>query len=127
MKALTRWDSFKELENLQSHCAKLFALMSTPIERPGLELMTAMYWSPFADLIEHDTEWLVQADLPEVRKNSLKGAPENGVLCVTGEPKHRKEGTQTQPQQSPFVRRLTLPAEARNAKVRAEFKGGVLK
>ena len=35
-------------------------------------------WAPSVDIIEDDKEWLVKADLPEVKKEDVKVTVENG-------------------------------------------------
>jgi HSP20 family protein len=43
------------------------------------------------DITEDDKEWLVKADLPEVKKEDVKVSVENAVLTITVERKLEKE------------------------------------
>lgn len=131
MNTLTRWDPFKEMEDMQSRMAKLFGL--TPA-RPGngQELMTVSEWSPSVDIIEDEKEWLVKADLPEVKKEDVKVTVENGVLTITGERKFEKEEKdkkyhRIERSYGNFLRSFALPEGADGGKVAADFKDGVLK
>ena len=82
MNTLIRWDPFKEMEDLQSRLTKLFGLTPARTENGGRELMTITEWAPSVDIIEDEKEWLVKADLPEVKKEEVRVTVENGVLCA---------------------------------------------
>ena len=84
------------------------------------------------DITEDDKEYLVKADLPEVKKEDVKVTVEDGVLTITGERKIEKEEKdkkyhRIERSYGNFLRSFTLPDAADGAKVRAEFKDGVLK
>jgi len=132
MNASIRWDPFKEMEDLQSRFSRLFGLTPARTENGGQELMTITEWAPSVDIIEDEKEWLVKADLPEVKKEEVKVTVENGVLTITGERKFEKEEKdkkyhRIERSYGNFLRRFTLPEGADSAKVNAEFKDGVLK
>ncbi|PYK96992.1 MAG: heat-shock protein Hsp20 [Verrucomicrobia bacterium] len=132
MNALTRWDPFKEMEDLQSRFARLFGLTPARTENGGKELMTITEWAPSVDIIEDDKEWLVKADLPEIKKEDVKVTVENGVLTITGERKFEKEEKdkkyhRIERSYGSFTRSFMLPDGADGVKVNAEFKDGVLK
>ena len=131
MNALIRWDPFKEMEELQSRFTKLFGLTPARTENGGQELMTITEWTPSVDIIEDEKEWLVKADLPEVKKEDVKVSVENGVLTITGERKFEKEEKgkkyhRIERSYGNFLRSFTLPDGADGSKVNAEFKDGVL-
>jgi HSP20 family molecular chaperone IbpA len=44
-----------------------------------------------ADITEDDKEYLIKAELPEMRKEDVKVTVENGVLTISGERKFEKE------------------------------------
>ncbi|MGZ4872991.1 MAG: Hsp20/alpha crystallin family protein, partial [Candidatus Angelobacter sp.] len=96
------------------------------------EPMTLSEWAPSVDIIEDEKEWLIQADLPEVKKEDVKVSVENGALSITGERKLEKEEKdkkyhRVERAYGSFVRSFTLPDDADATKVNAEFKDGVLK
>jgi len=132
MNALARWDPFKEMEDLQSRFSRLFGLTPARTENGGQELMTVMEWAPSVDITEDDKEYVVKADLPEVKKEDVKVTVENGVLTLTGDRKFEKEEKdkkyhRIERSYGNFLRSFTLPDAADGAKVSAEFKDGVLK
>ena len=83
------------------------------------------------DVQETDAEYLVKADLPEVARNDVKVAIDDGVLTVEGERKQEKEEKgkkfhRVERTYGKFVRRMAVPADVDPIKVAAEFKDGVL-
>ncbi len=132
MSALIRWDPFKEMDDLQSRFAKLFGLTPARISNGDKEALTVAEWAPSVDITEDDREYLVKADLPEVKKEDVKVTVEDGVLTITGERKLEKEEKdkkyhRIERSYGNFLRSFTLPDAADGAKVSAEFKDGVLK
>ncbi|HUK35590.1 MAG TPA: Hsp20/alpha crystallin family protein, partial [Vicinamibacterales bacterium] len=86
---------------------------------------------PAVDIQETDNEFILKADLPDVKKDDVKVALENGVLTVEGERKKEKEEKgkrfhRIERAYGKFVRHFTLPTEVDAANVKAEFKDGVL-
>ena len=132
MSAMTRWDPFKEMEETQSRLARVFGLTPARAGNGGQEAMTSTQWAPSVDIIEDDKEWLVKADLPEVKKEDVKVTVENSVLTITGDRKLEKEEKdkkyhRVERSYGTFLRSFTLPDAADGTKVNAEFKDGVLK
>lgn len=131
MNTLIRWDPFKEMEDLQSRFAKFFGLTPARAENGGKELMTITQWAPSVDIIEDEKEWLVKAELPEVKKEDVKVTVDDGVLTITGERKFEKEEKdkkyhRLERSYGNFVRSFALPDGADGSKINAEFKDGVL-
>jgi HSP20 family protein len=131
MNALIRWDPFKEMDDLQGRFAKLFGLTPARIANAE-EALTVAEWVPSVDITEDDKEYLVKADLPEVKKEDVKVTVQNGVLAITGERKFEKEEKgkkyhRIERSYGNFLRTFTLPDGADGSKVNAEFKDGVLK
>ena len=132
MNTLIRWDPFKEMDDLQGRFAKLFGLTPAHTGNGGKELMTITEWEPTVDIIEDEKEYLVKADLPDVKKEDVKVTVENNVLTITGERKFEKEEKdkkyhRIERSYGNFLRSFTLPDGADGSKVNAEFKDGVLK
>lgn len=132
MNALTPWNPFKEMEDLQSRLAKVFGLAPTRAGNGAEELMTVTEWTPSVDITEDDKEWLVKADLPELKKEDVKVTVENGVLTISGERKLEKEEKNKKYHRierayGAFVRSFSVPDGTDSEKVSAEFKDGVLK
>jgi len=132
MNALTRWDPFKDMQEMQDRLSHFFG---RPLMRRGdgeEESMTAAQWAPLVDIIEDDREYLVKAELPEVKRGDVHVAVENGTLTIRGERKFEKEEKDKRYHRlergyGSFVRSFYLPDITDAGKVSAEFKDGVLK
>ena len=127
-----RWEPFKELEELNTRLSSLFGRAPVPSEGTGGESMTITEWAPLVDITEDEKEYLVKADLPEVKKEDVKVGVEDNVLTISGERKFEKEEKnkkyhRVERAYGSFMRSFTLPEETDAKKVSAEFKDGVLK
>jgi HSP20 family protein len=124
---MTRWDPFRELDEMSTRLGRLF-----PARMAGEdESSTFADWAPALDVQETDTEYLIKADLPEVKPEDVKVAIDNGVLALEGERRQEKEEKgkkfhRIERSYGKFVRRLTLPTGVDEKKVAADFKDGVL-
>ncbi len=131
MNAITRWDPFKELDDLQSRLSTLFG--RAPVRKDGGkdEAMTVAEWAPLVDIVEDDHEYLIKAEVPEVKKEDVKVTVQNGVLSLVGNRKFVKEEKdkkyhRVERAYGSFVRSFSLPEDADENKVSADFKDGVL-
>ncbi len=132
MNALTRWDPFRELEEMQNRLSTLVG--RAPVRKNGekKEAMTVAEWAPLVDITEDDKEYLIKAELPEVKKEDIKLTAHDDVLTITGERKYEKEEKgkkyhRVERAYGSFERSFTLPEDADEGKIAAEFKDGVLK
>jgi HSP20 family protein len=126
---IVRWDPFREIDGIQARLNRMFG------ERPfrGIEGENPSFaeWAPAVDIQETETEYVIKADLPEVKKDDVKVEFEDGVLTVEGERKQEKEEKgkkfhKIEREYGKFVRRFALPTEVDAGKLSAEFKDGVL-
>ena len=62
MSALTRWDPFKEMDDLQKRLTSIFGLAPQRAAN-GKEDMTVAQWLPLVDITEDDKEYLIKAEL----------------------------------------------------------------
>jgi HSP20 family protein len=132
MNALTTWDPFRELDELQNRLATIFG--RAPVRKEGgkEEAMTVAEWAPLVDITEDEKEYLIKAELPEVKKEEVKVSVQDGVLTISGERKYEKEEKgkkyhRIERAYGSFSRSFTLPEDADAEKVACEFKDGVLK
>jgi HSP20 family protein len=127
----TRWSPFKEMEDMQERLARMIELSPLRSEA-GQDLFSVGEWSPLVDISESDQEYLIKAELPEVKKDDVKISVENGVLKISGERQREEESKskklhRIERSYGRFVRCFSLPEEANASKVTAEFKDGLLK
>ena len=93
--------------------------------------MAVAEWAPLVDISEDDKEYLIKAELPEVKKEDVKVTAEQGTLTIMGERKFEKEEKgkkyhRVERCYGSFGRSFSLPDDASPGKVSAEFKDGVL-
>ena len=131
MKTLVSWNPFGELDEVQNRLGSFFGGRFPRFGNGdgGLKLAD---WAPQVDITEDDKEYLVKADLPEMKREEIKVNVVEGVLSVSGERKAEKEEKnkkfhRIERSYGSFLRSFTLPEDANGAKVAAEFKDGVLK
>jgi HSP20 family protein len=127
---ITRWNPFLEMERMQREMDRLFSGGLAPLTR-GEEAMTISEWSPRVDITEDDKEFVVKAELPEVKKDDVKVTVEDGVLTIRGERKAEKEEKgkkyhRIERAYGSFERSFTLPEATDGSKISSEFKDGVL-
>jgi HSP20 family protein len=131
MNALAHWNQYRDLEALQQSLGSL--LSRSPVRKPEgqEEPMRVADWAPLVDISEDPKEYLIKAELPEVKKEDVKITLEDGMLTITGERKFEKEENgkkyhRVERAYGSFVRTFSLPDDASPGKVSAEFKDGVL-
>ena len=130
MNALTRWDPFREMEEMQSRLSNILSRRSR--DNGDNESITVPEWAPVVDITEDEKEYLITAELPEINKEEIKLTVENGVLILAGERKRENEEKgkkyhRIERAYGSFVRTFALPDNADADKVNAEFKDGLLK
>ena len=126
----TRWNPFKDRDDLESRLATLLATR----EATGngvKEALTVAQWSPLVDITEDEKEYLIKAELPDMKKEDVRLTVENDVLAISGERKFEKEEKgrkyhRIERAYGSFVRSFSLPEDADGRNVTADFKNGVL-
>jgi len=128
---MTRWNPFKDLEEMEQRLSTYLGRQAARTET-GKEAMTVAEWSPLVDITEDDKEYLIKADLPDVKKEDVKLTVQNDVMSISGERKYEKEEKgkkyhRVERAYGSFLRSFTIPEDADGGKVSAEYKDGVLK
>lgn len=131
MKALTKWTPFRELEDMHNRLANALGKPFFGPEYGLKESLTTSEWAPAVDITEDEKEFLIKAELPEVKKDDIKVSVEDGVLTISGERKFEKEEKnkryhRVERSYGSFLRSFTLPEDVSPDKVKADFKDGLL-
>ena len=132
---LMRWEPpFKGIEKLSDTLTRFLATPLSLLDRPtGLEeSLTVAEWTPAVDIEENEKEYLVKVEIPEVKKENVKVLVEEGSLIIQGERRKEKEEKnakfhRTERSYGSFLRTFTLPVDADEKKIAAEFEDGMLK
>lgn len=128
----TRWNPWKELEELEKRLSTLFGRAPVATAGDKKEAIAVAEWSPLVDITEDDKEYIVKAELPEVKKEEIKINVHDDVLTISGERKYEKEEKgkkyhRVERAYGSYMRSFTLPEDADGSKISAEYKDGLLK
>jgi HSP20 family protein len=132
MNTLITWNQLREMEEAQNRVTRFLGGFPTRRDIGETHSLAVADWSPEIDISQDDHEYLLKADLPEIKKDDLRVTVEDGILCVSGERKSEKEDEKrkfhrVERSYGSFRRSFTLPADTDSKKVTAEFRDGVLK
>lgn len=129
---ITRWNPFQEMEQLQNRLAQLWNEEPFRFANGQKEAVTMADWTPKVDIVEDDKEFLIKAELPDMKREDVKVVVEDNVLTVSGERRQEKEEKgkrfhRVECDYGSFTRSFTLPPSTMGDKVTAEFKDGALR
>lgn len=131
--AITRWNPFRELEEINERLNRAFgrSMLTRDVDLPGKDALVGFDWAPTVDITENNEEFQIKAELPEVKKEDVKIRIEDGVLSISGERKQEKEEQnkkfhRVERSYGSFMRSFTLPTNIDETKIRADYKDGVL-
>lgn len=117
-----RWQPVPEIP---ARFARLFDELLYPLRPAGFAYM------PAVDVLEHDDELLLTAEMPGMTEKDVQLEVENNILTLKGEKKHEKE-EKTEKYHcwertfGSFERSFAIPGSVDAPRIRAEFKDGVL-
>jgi HSP20 family protein len=124
---LIKWDPFREMDDVFGR-----ALPAMFGRMPMVANREADYaWAPTADISETETEYLIRAELPAVKKEDVKITLDAGMITIEGERKEKQEFKDEKVHrmesfQGNFLRNFALPDNIDEKAIRAETKDGVL-
>jgi HSP20 family protein len=119
---LTRWEPFSEFEELQNRMGQL---VQNALTGEG----NGHVWIPSVDIEETEDEWIVEAELPGVKRKDVNVEVRDSELAITGEIKERERKGILRRQTrrvGQFDYRVTLPGHADADNVKAHLADGVL-
>lgn len=124
--ALIKFEPLRELESLNNRIMRMFG------DFPGITDM-AFNFNPKVDISENEKNFIVEAEIPGVKKEDMKISLQENILTISGEKKtetsEKKEKNFYRSERSygTFTRSFTLPEEVNPDKVDAKFENGVLR
>ena len=123
-----KWEPFRDMDDVFD---RFFAESMRRWPRVPAEGRAAQDWAPAADVSETEAEYLIKADLPEIRKEDVSITVQDGVLTLSGERKQEKraEGEKLHRIErvyGSFARRFALPENADEQGITAESRDGVI-
>jgi len=133
MSSLIHWDPFRELEEITSRLSQLSGggRDLARLESGTRESMKVADWRPLVDIEETPEDYVIKAELPEVKKDDVKISLQEGVLTIEGERSRQKEIKDRKVHRiersyGNFVRTFIVPEDVEPAGIRADFKDGML-
>lgn len=125
--AITRWDPFREMLQLQNRLNSLFEEAS----RGSDELLTTGSFVPPVDIYEDGNRIVLKLEAPGMKQEDLDIQMENNTLTVHGERKFEKETDEknyhrVERRYGSFARSFTLPNTVDPEHVQASYDAGVL-
>ena len=131
--ALVKWNPNKELLNMEREFNRLFNSLGKRFnfDRELDEEFENAVWSPLTDISETNDEYILNMDLPGVKKDDVKISYSNGELIVSGERKQEKDDKNSKYHRiersyGKYYRSFTLPEKIDEDKIEAEFNNGSL-
>jgi HSP20 family protein len=124
-----KWEPFRDVDDAFD---RFFSEAVRRWARPGAENAPAGHvWAPAADVSETETEYLIKAELPEVRKEDVSITVQDGMLSLSGERKQEKTEDNEKTHRverfyGSFARRFALPENIDEEGIRAEGRDGVI-
>ena len=117
--AMTRWDPFSDLAELRGRFDRLVGEVG---ERE---------WVPAIDLVRHDGDIVVRADVPGIKPDEIKIDVEDGVLTLSGKHEESKETkdehfVRRERRYGSFSRSMSLPDGVDPKTIKARASHGVL-
>jgi HSP20 family protein len=124
-----KWEPFRDVDDVFNRFVAE-TLRRWPNAAAG-EGRAAFDWAPAADVSETEGEYMIKADLPEVRKEDVSITVQDGVLTLSGERRQQqREDTEkvhrVERAYGSFARRFALPENADEQGIRAESRDGVI-
>lgn len=135
--SLIRWREARDLPafpsdvlNMQREINKMFDSFfrsALPDESP----LIAGTWSPATDIVEHDDNFVVNVELPGMRKEDVKITMQDNTLMIRGEKKEERESKgssyhRVERSYGSFQRSFALPSTVKAESIEAAFKDGIL-
>jgi HSP20 family protein len=125
-----KWEPFRDVDDMFN---RFFAdtLLRFPLQAGVGDGGRAREWAPPVDVTEKDGEYVIKAELPEVRKEDVNVTVHDGVLTLSGERRQeqREENERMHRVErfyGSFARRFALPENADEQGIRAECRDGVI-
>src|SRR2546428_9984504 len=82
MNTLITWNQLRDMEEAtQNRFNRFLGGFPNRIGSGETHSLTVADWSPEVDISEDDRGYLLKADLPEMKKDDVRAAVEDAILC----------------------------------------------
>jgi HSP20 family protein len=124
-----RWEPLSELEQVTQRMRRMLDQTFGGFGWPSPLLTEGVGWSPLVDIEEQDDAYLLEAELPGVKRNDVNIELIGSELALTGEIKERerKGAVRRRTRRTGrFEYRVRLPEQVDASKIEASLDQGVL-
>ena len=130
-----KWEPFRDVDDIfDRFFAETMRRWPQQAQGPGQGQgrdLQRREWAPAADVSETENEYLIKAEVPEVRKEDVSVTVQDGVLTLAGERKQEQREEQEKVHRierfyGSFARRFALPENADEQGISAECRDGVI-
>jgi HSP20 family protein len=125
--ATERWEPLRELEQMSERMRRMLEQTFGGLDWPSLG--DAVGWSPLVDIDEEDDAYVVEAELPGVRREDVNIELVGNELTISGEVKEREHKgvvRRRSRRTGRFDYRVKLPDQIEAEKIDASMTEGVL-
>jgi len=117
--------------NIQDEMYRTFDRFFSKDSWSDQETVSQAGWYPVVDISENNDEYLLNAELPGLKKEDIHISFTNGVLKLEGERKKVNSEKDTDYHRvervfGKFCRTFRLPTTVKTEKISADFKAGIL-
>ncbi len=128
MNTLAKWNPLNEINEMQSRLSGFFG---KPLGNNDEGRFALADWSPLVDVFEDEKEYVIKAELPEIKKEDVQVRIENGMLTISGDRHFEKEEKgkkyhRVERAYGSFERSFMLPDACKADEMSAKYKDGML-
>jgi HSP20 family protein len=124
---ITRYSPLRELLTMNDRLNRVFD------EALGQQAgaLDSGQWAPAVDLREEENQFVLEADMPGMKKEDMDIHLENGILTIQGERRFEAEARKDNYHRierayGKFIRSFTLPTRVKADAIAASYKDGIL-
>ena len=126
---LVKYSPMRDLWDLEERMNRMFRDL-VPRRSQDEDLVES--WEPAVDVYETDKNFVLKAELPEVEEKDVHVNVEGNILTISGERRKEEEVKEDHYHRierfhGSFCRTFVLPGSVDREKIKATFKGGVMK
>ncbi len=123
---MTRWDPFRDLSALQDRINRVFNEQLSRGEAEG----AGKTWAPVVDILESESDLIVRAELPGVKRDEIDIEVTSESLTIRGERKVDEQDSakylRVERAYGPFQRSFSIGVPVQPDKVKASYRDGIL-
>lgn len=127
---ISKWDPFRDLAELQDRINRIFEDRVT--RRQEGEPISERTWAPPVDIYEDETQLVVRAELPGLKREDIDIQVTTESLVISGERKMEQLGAQEpnyiriERPYGPFRRTFSISVPVKPGETKASYKEGLL-